>query len=163
MLYFAYGSNLSLARLTRRVPSAKLVSTGRLNKHRLCFHKVGRDGSAKCDAFYTGIQDDSTLGAVFRIHSDHKQSLDRAEGLGNGYEIKNVTVLTDLENVTAFTYYATNIDNSIKPFHWYKKHVLLGAKEHCFPEHYINRISEIVSINDFDIDRMEREAAIHKR
>ena len=50
MLYFAYGSNLSSARMAARVPSARVVARAQLPGHALRFHKVGRDGSAKCDA-----------------------------------------------------------------------------------------------------------------
>ena len=55
--------------------------------HRLEFHKVGRDGSAKCDAFETGNPDDSVIGVVFDIHTAEKNYLDQAEGLGVGYDI----------------------------------------------------------------------------
>lgn len=163
LLYFAYGSNLSFARLSKRVSSAVLVTTGKLHRHRLVFHKVGRDGSAKCDVFFTGNNEDITYGAVYRIHPGHKQTLDSAEGLGNGYEIKNVTLITDQGEITAFTYYATHIDKSIKPFHWYKHHVLMGAEEHFFPEYYLSEIEQIDAVEDHDTDRMERELAIHNK
>ena len=73
MLYFAYGSNLSSLRLQQRVPSARLVTTGRLLQHALLFHKIGRDGSAKCNAFYTGLEADTLYGALYRIEPKDKQ------------------------------------------------------------------------------------------
>jgi len=162
MLYFAYGSNLSTTRLTTRVPSAKLMSTGKLNLHKLLFHKVGRDGSAKCNAFFTGRLDDYLYGALYRIDPDHKKHLDQAEGLGNGYETKQVTIITGSgKMITAFTYYATRIAANIEPFHWYKQHVLSGAKEHCFPEPYIEKIALIDSLKDIDQIRTKQELDIY--
>jgi len=163
MLYFAYGSNLSTARLIYRVPSATLVMTGRLDQHRLRFHKVGRDGSAKCDACFTGLSEDYVLGALYRIDPAHKKYLDQAEGLGNGYEIKQVTVRPlSGDQVQAFTYYATKTAPDIKPFHWYREHVLCGAREHCFPEEYIRRIENVVTVADRNLQRQELEMRIYR-
>lgn len=162
MLYFAYGSNLSSVRLIKRIPSADLITTGQLRQHKLVFHKVGRDGSAKCDACFTGNAGDYIYGAVYRIDPEHKTHLDRAEGLGNGYETKAVTIITEPgKQIKAFMYYATRTAADIKPFHWYKEHVLSGAKEHCFPEHYINKIVAIQSFEDEDFDRTEHELSIY--
>jgi gamma-glutamylcyclotransferase (GGCT)/AIG2-like uncharacterized protein YtfP len=163
MLYFAYGSNLSSTRLASRVPSAQLITRGQLNKHRLLFHKIGRDGSAKCDAYYTGLAEDIILGAVYQIDPDQKKHLDQAEGLGNGYEIKRVAILSLAgEMVDAFTYYATHITADIKPFQWYKEHVLRGFHEHRFPDQYIEKIMAIESVEDFDMKRAEQELHIYK-
>ena len=162
MLYFAYGSNLSTVRLTKRVPSAELLTTGRLTHHRLIFHKIGRDSSAKCNAFFTGQLDDYLYGALYKINPAHKKHLDQAEGLGNGYEIKHVTIVTGSEkNINAFTYYATRIAADIKPFHWYKQHVLSGVKEHNFPEPYIEKITLIDTLEDKDQKRTKQEMSIY--
>ena len=45
MRYFAYGSNMSIARLSERAPSAEVIGVARLRSHVLRFHKVGTDGS----------------------------------------------------------------------------------------------------------------------
>lgn len=162
MYYFAYGSNIAQARILERVSSAELVSRGYLLNHRLSFHKVGQDGSAKCDAFETGSVRDCVLGALYRIDPAHKAQLDSVEGLGNGYDEKKVTIMSDSgKRMTALTYYATNIDRSLKPFHWYKHHVLIGAREHDFPDKYIKQFLLVESIDDPIAKRAERELAIH--
>ena len=79
MIYFAYGSNMSLRRLRRRVPAAEVIGTAALAGHTLRFHKAGRDGSAKCDAFFTGSRRDTIHGVVFRIDAAGKRALDRVE------------------------------------------------------------------------------------
>ena len=162
MYYFAYGSNLSICRLLQRVDSAYLIATGKLRQHQLIFHKIGRDGSAKCDAFYTGQTDDVIYGAIYKINPDQKVNLDNAEGLGIGYEIKYATIVSDDgQYFHAFTYYATRIAKDIQPFHWYKEHVLAGAREHVFPKPYIEKIAAIEALEDTDIKRTEQELSIY--
>lgn len=51
ILYFAYGSNMSSARLRARVPSCRPIGIAFLPGHELRFHKRSKDGSGKCDAF----------------------------------------------------------------------------------------------------------------
>ena len=79
MRYFAYGSNLLLARLGERTPSARRIERGRLSAHRLCWHKRGTlDGSGKCDAFLTGNTADLVWGALFEIADIERARLDAA-------------------------------------------------------------------------------------
>lgn len=149
MLYFSYGSNMSSKRLQDRVQSAKFVTIATLFKHDLRFHKKSKDGSGKCDAHRTGSNEHAVIGVVFNIVGSEKTDLDRKEGLGYGYEEKIVEVLTHSgEIIEALTYYATNIDTVLKPYHWYKQHVLTGAKENGLPEGYVERISSIESTSD---------------
>lgn len=162
MFYFAYGSNMSSKRLLARTPSARFLSQGYLYEHRLEFHKVSLDGSAKCDAFYTGQKDDLVIGIIFEIASHEKALLDKAEGIGNGYEIKSVKVQTgNGEIFNSFIYYATHINNSLLPYHWYKQHVLTGASEYNLPDEYIERITNTQAIEDQDSMRHAREIKIY--
>ena len=164
MLYFAYGSNLSIARLRARVPSADPLGCHVLEGHDLRFHKVGRDGSAKGDAYFSATSTDVIYGVLFEICASEKPALDLAEGLGNGYEIKTISV-TALNGFTrsAFTYQATHIDCKLKPYSWYMNHVLIGARESHLPEDYIQRkILSIESIEDNDKMRCALESAIHR-
>jgi gamma-glutamylcyclotransferase len=163
MLCFAYGSNMSLARLKDRVPSARLVAIGILGEHRLAFHKISKkDGSGKCDAQYTGSPDDKVIGVVFEIADAEKPNLDRAEGLGRGYDEKQVKVAADGKLLNVQMYFATNIDSSLKPYHWYKKHVLVGAKEIGLPLDYVSIIEAVESEEDPDPQRADRELAIYR-
>ena len=67
----------------------------------------------------------------------------------------------DGEIIEAFTYFAIDIDHSQQPFHWYKEHVLRGALEHDFPEHYVESIRSTPSIDDHDRERHHRELSIY--
>lgn len=163
MKYFAYGSNLSIARLRERVPNAVSLGCYSLMAHDLRFHKSGKDGSAKCDAFFTGDGDDIIFGVLFEINVSEKPVLDRAEGLGYGYDEKEVTVVAaDGSTLEATTYIATNIDEELKPFNWYVNHVLVGAYGSFLPDDYIQRkIAAVESIEDGDKERDAKERAVH--
>ena len=163
MLYFSYGSNMSSRRLRHRVPAANFVTTATLYGHDLRFHKRSLDGSAKCDAYKTGDDTDSIIGVVFDLTESEKPILDTYEGLGHGYDKKIIEVETDSGHIIeAMTYYALIIDPALKPYHWYKQHVLRGAMEHELPEEYTKHILGIDSLEDPDTSRHEREMAIYQ-
>ena len=154
---------MSIARLHERVPSAKRIGCYSLKEHDLRFHKYSKiDGSGKCDAYYTGNNSDVVLGSLFEIDHTEKPALDKAEGLGFGYEEKVVAVLGKTgKEVEATTYYATNIDDTVKPYSWYLNHVLLGARETGLPRKYIELIETIESIHDQNDFRDQKERARH--
>ena len=54
VVYFAYGSNMSTARLRKRMPSCKPIGIATLPGHALRFHKRSTDKSGKCNAFASG-------------------------------------------------------------------------------------------------------------
>jgi len=163
-LYFAYGSNMLTKRIQdpKRAPSAKFVTVGYTKKHKFTFHKVSKDGSGKCDAEESRNKKDRVYGVVFEIDEIDKSKFDRAEGLGFGYCLKNVRVKICCKSLKTVTYYATNKDNSLSPYHWYKDLVLCGAREHDLPEEYIKVIEQTKSIDDPDRDRASKERAIFK-
>jgi len=162
MIYFSYGSNMSARRLRARAPSARKIDTGILEAHQLVFHKHGKDGSAKCDVRHSGDPAHFVIGVLYEIHPDDMPELDRIEGLGSGYETKDVLIrLDDGSPVEAFTYYATRINADLKPFDWYKEHVLAGARENAFPEKYIRAIEKIEFVEDTDVERRSRELSIY--
>lgn len=133
-----------------------------LTGHSLCFHKKGADGSAKCDIRYTGDNVDIVHGVLFEISAKDKSILDGYEGLGHGYDEKRVeTIRPDGEVIIAATYYATRIDTSLKPYHWYKEHVLRGAREHSLPENHIAAIEAVDSITDPNHDNHLFELSIY--
>lgn len=154
MLYLAYGSNLYSRRLTERVPSAVKVCEVELPGYRLCFHKKGADRSAKCN-----IQKHAGSAAhaiVYRIKEEEKADLDRIEGAG--YEVTDIRVGYQDQSLDAYTYLASDsyIDDSIKPYHWYKQLVIAGAEEHNFPQPYIEKIKRVESVRDPDRKRLQK-------
>lgn len=163
MKYFAYGSNMSSARLLERTPSAKPIGRCTLRGHDLRFHKAGADGSSKCDAFFTGSDDHLVHGVLFEIHAAEKPALDKAESLGWGYEEKSVTVIAENGALhQALTYVALRFDRELLPYAWYRNHVLRGANEWALPQDYIrSKIESIKTKEDTDELRNTKEWAVH--
>ena len=161
MNYFAYGSNMAVDRLQERVSSVRLIGVYRLASHVLRFHKIGKDGSAKCDAFFTGSRSDVIEGVAFEIDRADVEVLDRIEGRGYGYETKTVRVTDADGDLEAFTYVATDIDEALHPFTWYKNHVLVGATKAGLSHGYVAWIEGVKAVRDPDQTREKRELAIH--
>jgi gamma-glutamylcyclotransferase len=157
ILYFAYGSNLHPARLAARTPSARLLGTGCWPGRRLTFHKIGQDGSAKCDAPAASQPTDLVHGAIYKLADADLGRLDRIEGVGTGYDRALVTIDGDLGSLTANAYLARQgwVDPGLKPFDWYRLLVLAGAEYHSFSDSYLAAISAVSAIHDPDRSRAE--------
>lgn len=163
MHYFAYGSNMSVSRLRARVPSAVPLGCHSLNEHDLRFHKASKDGSGKCNAYFTSNAVDIIHGGLFEIDPTEKSALDKAEGLGYGYDEKEVMVSTmDGSLIKATTYVAIKIDDTLKPYSWYINHFLIGARETSLPVDYVQRkMKSVEVIEDKDTKRDAEQRAIH--
>lgn len=163
IVYFAYGSNMHTERLRFRTRGCKLIGLATLVGHELRFHKSSKDGSAKCDAFWTGVSTDMVVGVLYNIPSSQKAALDTAEGLGKGYDEATITVMTaDGKAVDAITYLASEgaIDDTLKPYQWYKDFVESGAKEHGIPDAYVQKnILNVHAVADPSADREKRRRA----
>ena len=60
------------------------------------------------------------------------------------------------------TYLASEdaIDDSLKPYTWYKDHVLAGSREHCLPSDYVSaHIEPVEAVEDPDTERDKKERA----
>jgi hypothetical protein len=162
-LYFAYGSNMCTRRLTGRCPSGQPLFVAELKGHRFRFHKRSKDGSAKADAEYTGNDSDVVLGVVFNIDDSEEGELDRAEGTGNGYT-KDIVEVADENNieyqVKIYRADRAAIDQTLRPYSWYKRFVIEGARQHNLPEVYINQINQYEVVEDSDRNRDGRNRAI---
>lgn len=163
LYYFAYGSNMSSTRLRARVPSARPLGIAVADGLRLAFHKIGRDGSAKCDIVPAADPTQQVHGVVFHIDPAHRPALDAAEGLGNGYAAVELDVaLNGDHRITVFAYQATQVDPSLSPYTWYLDHVVRGAREHGLPAEYVALIQTIPCQHDTDSERHARELSIYQ-
>jgi len=158
LIYFAYGSNMFSKRLQakKRCPSAKPMGMTELRGHALKWHKQSKDGSGKCDIVEaTGDPQAFVLGVLYEIAPEEKDALDRAEGLGHGYEEIDIKVLRDGALLTAKAYRATNVDPALKPYIWYRSLVVAGAREHELSPDYITRLEAVPACDDPDRARHE--------
>ena len=174
-LYFAYGSNMSERRLRKRVPSAKVIGTGALNNHCLTFHKRSKDGSGKCTV--ECCESDKVYGVLFKINKEEKKCLDDAEGKvkddrKKGY--KKITVKIEIWDSKCSKYacgeekncknvpsHTSEHNRELKPYSWYKQHVLIGAKEQKLPKRYIDYLIAVDADDDSCKEREACELAIY--
>ena len=161
-VYFAYGSNMLARRLRAgdRAPSSHPIGTGYVTGRRLTFDKISVDGSGKCDIEATENVEDRVYGVLFEIARADKDTLDRVEGLGKGYDDDIVPVVTGDGALDAVTYVAIMKDPDLKPYHWYKAFVVAGALEHGLPRAYIESLNSVESVADPDDERREAQQAI---
>ncbi len=157
---FAYGSNMSSTRLRARVPSARVIGHGVLRDHQLVWQKISIDGSGKCDVIASDAADAAVHGVVYAIDQSEKATLDKTEGLGNGYDERQVVVEVDGAPLVAMMYYATRTNPGLKPYSWYKAHVLAGAREHNLPPAYISVLEAVEAPQDPDARRHEVQMAL---
>ena len=170
-LYFAYGSNMSERRLKKRVCSAQVIGTGVLHNHCLTFHKRSKDGSGKCTIECS--ESDKVYGVLFKIDKKDECKLDKAEGKGYGYDERHVDIkIWDSKckeykggdsvcNVKTYQAIPEKIDRKLKPYSWYKQHVLVGAIEQKLPPCYIDYLIRVDADRDCDKKREACELSIY--
>ena len=127
-LYFAYGSNLSSARLRRRVPSATARGIARVPGFVLRLDKRGADGSAKANLH--PAPDASVWGVVYALDARHWSNLDACE---SGYARIAVEAWLGDAPARVQTYRSDQLDHGAVAFEWYKQLMLDGAREHGLP------------------------------
>jgi gamma-glutamylcyclotransferase len=166
---FAYGSNLDIDRMRRRIASTRIVGLSRLPEHDLRFHVRGTiDGTAKADAYFTGDTAHHVLGMVYGIHPNDLPVLDRIEG---GYSRTLHPVAPEIVPARsgpgpvaygsgspradaapeipfpakAWSYHGRpeNLAGDLLPYDWYLDHVVRGARFHSVPADYMKRLEGI--------------------
>ena len=170
-LYFAYGSNMSERRLTvqKRAPSAKVIGPAVLKNYCLTFHKCSSDGSGKCTIEKS--ESDKVYGVVFKIKLKDECQLDKEEGARGNGGYKKVTFKIEMCDATGSKYkdvktYIANkdyINCTLKPYTWYKQHVLVGAIENKLPSSYIDYLMGIEAKQYCDKEKEKCELGIYDK
>lgn len=160
-LYFAYGSNMLPARLMDRCPSARSVGVGIARNLALEFSKASKDGSGK--ATLVAAEGSRVPGVIFEIDLAERSDLDRHEGLGSGYRREDALLIDDVARggiARTSSYLGTSLDAQLKPFDWYLAIVIAGAHHHGLDARHIAALRATEFVEDTDIDRKARIAAI---
>ena len=147
--YFAYGSNLSEARLHENCPSARLEAIASLSGHRLAFTRR----SARWGGGVADIRPDSggeVWGVVWRIDAVDGAALDRQEGVHASpprYRRIEVAVTTpggDVLDCLAYQVVEPEAEH-VAPSAAYLGTMLRGARDAGLPESYAARIDAIAA------------------
>lgn len=158
--YLAYGSNMLPRRIEERLGRCPPLGVASVRGYSLRFHKRGRDGSGKCDAFLTEAREDVLFGVVYELTVTQRAALDEFEGAG--YESRNVVVDTVSGALEVYTYVAraAHVEGGLRPFPWYKSIVVAGALVHDLPGAYVTRLRSVETTPDPDVERMSLHLAL---
>ncbi len=165
MQYFAYGSNMLTERLRARCPSARAPQVAWADKYALAFCKKSQDGSGKATLSWRPTAGCRAYGVVFDLDECALPALDKAEGAGKGYDRiddfqVHVAGLPKPLSVVAYIADPASIDLTLKPYDWYWKLIVAGARQHELPPRYIEAIEATPSIADPKPDRKSRLEAL---
>jgi gamma-glutamylcyclotransferase len=142
--YFAYGSNLSIDQMIARTgpirQGAGRPRVAQLPNYRLVFNMQGEDGQAFANVMSPG------KGVHGIVYSCSSEALIKMDAFEKGYRRGPVRVV--LENgseLDAVTYFAeaANVAYGLEPRADYLQKILRGARQHGFPEIFIQEIEAI--------------------
>jgi gamma-glutamylcyclotransferase len=144
---FAYGSNMCSGRFRhyRVNPQGEGLSAV-LSDYRLRFNKLSKDGSAKANVepYATG----QVRGVIYAIPDGDLQVLDAGEV---GYRRTKMQMQTHEGDITeAWIYIASepSDDPDLRPYTWYRRFLVEGAREHSLPPEYIAQLERIEAVQD---------------
>ena len=161
--YFAYGSNMLLARLQKRCKTATLLGVAVARGYTLAFSKKSKDGSGKATIAKTENDNDALYGVLYEIDAKDRAQLDRHEGFGYDRTDEFVVRRADNNEKLIVTTYIANhsaIDNNMIPYHWYKKLIIAGARQRKLPGFFIANLETRRSVHDPCPERITRKEAL---
>lgn len=148
MLYFAYGSNLSIAAMSRRCPDAVAVSRFTLNDARLVFRGVA-------DVIYQ--PGSKCIGGLWSITPACERALDRYEGVGSGmYRKEFVPVAMADGTESEMLYYAMNSTGIFPPSQGYLDVIRQGYRDFKLPMKHL-RLAVAASYEEKAPSHVERK------
>ncbi len=138
LFYFAYGSNMSLERMTERCGKENFVDLGKAKLPGYSFYFYGRG-----HANIRPMASQTIEGVLFQIQDSCLQDLDQVEGYPNIYQRQSVKITWKNTNVLAQAYIVEKDQTLAKPSPEYYQTVLSGAEEHDLSEGYIQYIKDL--------------------
>jgi gamma-glutamylcyclotransferase (GGCT)/AIG2-like uncharacterized protein YtfP len=139
----AYGSNMSLSRITQRVGKVKAIAKGSVENFRLAFNKRAVSGvETFANLIFTG-GDESCPVAAYRLTEEQIEQLDIYEGTPQHYRRSTVWFTPEVgESVLAEIYLACPdaLVINTPPRKSYVQHLLDGYDDHGINPLYLHRV-----------------------
>jgi len=139
VLYFAYGSNLSLRQMRARCPSAITEGRAGLTDHRLDFVQP-HDGWGGGVAGIVSATGERVPGVVYRLSEDDLERLDGFEPVDSArYQRIEVAVQTEIGDARLCWTYVGRVfpEAPYTPSSRYLETLIEGAREHGLEPSYI--------------------------
>lgn len=137
-LYFAYGSNLVLERLRKRVGPVQVIGVAHLRGFRLSLDKRGKDGSGKANLHADAAHD--VWGVLYELDAQAWTRLDASEP---GYDRIAVQVACGDALHAAQTYQSQRLTEDPVAFAWYKRLIVDGARAHGLPDAWLRDLEAL--------------------
>ena len=157
---FAFGSNMCSGRF--RAYGVSPEGAGRaavLPGHHLLFNKRSTDDkSGKANVAAHAGSD--VWGVLFSVPDGDLHKLDKGEG---GYQRVRLSLrLMDNAITDAWVYIAKKPqdDPALRPYTWYKRFLVEGAREHSLPAEYIAELERIEAVPDTNEQRDRQKRAL---
>jgi len=161
LLTFGYGSNMCFGRMHLRVESLAFVAVGVLPAFRFVLNKLSKDGSAKGNI--TPAHGARVFGVVYSLDDADLEALNRSEGLGDGYILRDNLDVQNLDGdrwdqpVLVYVADPRYVVEDVWPYGWYKRHILDGARHHGLPAEYVDWVASHPEAVDPDRRRDAQE------
>lgn len=131
--YFAYGSNMSRARLEARLGRVVDLGRARCVARRHSFSKLGLDGTGKGNI---ELADDALVWGV--VYDIDPAQLERLAGIELGYRRIELDVELEMIGPTrTATFEALEPTPGLAPTREYLEHYVIGMREHGIPDAYL--------------------------
>jgi gamma-glutamylcyclotransferase len=131
--YFAYGSNMSRARLEGRLGRVADLGRARCADRRHRFSKLGLDGTGK------GNLEPAAAGLVWGVlYELDAGQLERLVAIETGYRLLEIEVELDgIGLVPTVSFEALEQRAGLAPTREYVEHYVTGIREHGIPDAYL--------------------------
>lgn len=135
--HLGYGSNMCDPWLEHDAPTARAVNSAYLDEHALTFDKESvRDHSGKANVVVSA--GGRVWGVLFNVEPIDLPQLNTKEG---GYRAIAVDVaLIDGTQTPAWTLVAKEARSALKPWEWYVRLIVTGARHHDLPRAYVREL-----------------------
>lgn len=128
-LYIAYGSNLNIAQMKRRCPTAKLVGVSEIKDYELVFRGVATIEKKKGSRVPVG---------VWEIEENDEKALDLYEGYPRFYKKEDFNIDLDGEKIEAMAYVMTPGHRLGMPSDYYFNVIYQGYKDNGLDVNVLN-------------------------
>ena len=139
MLYFAFGSNLSIAQMRERCPGSEPVGPALLEGRELGFAYRSQNFPPGGGADVVESEGAEVWGALYRLAETDLELLDRFEHVGSG-GYRRIEVSVDhgggLHQALCYEV-ADRLDYEVAPIAEYRRLMLEGSAEHGLPPEWI--------------------------
>lgn len=139
MLYFAFGSNLSVTQMRVRCPGSEPVGPALLRGRELGFAYRSQNFPPGGAADVVESENGEVWGALYRLTGSDLEDLDRFEFVGDG-GYRRITVEVEREDgmLPALCYEVVDrLGSDLAPIPEYRRLMIEGAREHGLPRPWI--------------------------